>query len=98
MNQKIKKAFIEFQKIYASSLIVIILIALILVLIMGVLVINELAGARNFCLEVNGTYTFKISEYPIPHYCNEKPLFQYKNGWNFDIYNKTINLDDLELN
>ena len=54
------------------------------IFVSGSLAYYEFKGADKFCSSIDGDY--KLDFFPIPpsHYCNNQPLAQYSNGWNFE--------------
>ena len=62
-----------------------IFIGVILVITSSLMIYEEIKGSKSFCESVNGTYSYNLTE--KQHLCNQKPIFQYTDGWNF---NKTI--------
>ena len=68
------------------------LAGLILILISGIFFISEFVGAKVFCKSIDGNYSFNFTSFE--HFCNQKPIFQYQEGWNFD---KIIGKIDINL-
>jgi len=61
---------------------ILIVIGISLVFIAAVLVISEIEGAKEFCKSINGKYEFKAVS--MPHYCDNKSIFSYSDGWDFE--------------
>lgn len=60
------------------------LIGLIAIFVAGGLAYYEFRGAERYCVSIDGNY--KLDFFPIPptHFCNNKPLIQYSDGWDFE--------------
>ena len=98
-----KKSEFKEQLIDVADYIVVLLAKLTLVfvvftIIASLLICNEIKNAKDFCESADGKYEFNIFRFPEQHLCSEKPIFNYKSGWNWDISNKTISLDDISIN
>lgn len=72
-------------------LFIFIFIGLFLIIISGLLIYEELYDSKSYCKSVNGTYSYNLTE--KQHLCNQKPIFKYQDGWNFDKTPKILILD-----
>lgn len=55
----------------------------------------EFKGAERYCNSIEGDYNLDFFPLPPTHYCNNKILVQYSDGWDFerpDLKNIKINV------
>ena len=77
-NEELKDKFKTFLDYLAVISLKLILVGVVLTIVMSILILNELKGAKDFCESTNGTYNFQLSTYPTSHFCNKIPVFNYK--------------------
>ena len=73
-------------------------LGLILIIVSGGLAYYEFHGAKRFCNSVNGVYNLDFFPLPPKHYCDDKLIIAYNDGWDFQKADLTkINISSIPL-
>lgn len=54
------------------------------IILAGVFILNEMEGAKDFCDSVNKNHSLEYDSFEFSHFCGDREIFRYENGWNFN--------------
>ena len=63
---------------------ILLLIGVVLIFVSGALAYYEFSEAKRFCKSIEGEYSLDFFPLPPSHFCDNKPLIQYNDGWDFE--------------
>ena len=74
-----------------------IIFGIFIIIISIAVIVEEVSGAKNFCISIDGEYELHFNSDYIGHLCNSEPISKYADGWFFKSHKNAIFNIGIEL-